>query len=236
MLCSDFELEPFAILAHLNPYDLTFTFSRFLSEEAAELPGGHALANLRAPLLLSNAAWYPKVGELAGVAEWYAARGLHPALIVPVVRDADLERALMEGPFLLERAFRFRDVEPVGLEGDTVVEQVSWAQGRTLGETFAAAYGEPAYGVALGAALTKAMQAHPNITAYVAYQNEAVGAMVVFESEVLVATLLSDADGALEARLQAEARDRNLTPYVLEPLDENVSVKDGRSFERWSIS
>ena len=200
------------------------------------MPGGHALANLHAPLLLSNAAWYPKVGELSSVAEWYASRNLHPALIVPAVREAELGRALHEGPFLLERAFRFRDVESVELEGDTVVEQVSWAQGRTLGELFSTAYGEPAYGVAFGAALTKAMQAHPAVTAYVAYKNEAIGAMVVFEGKVLAAMLMSNADGALEARLAGEAQNRNLTPYVLEPLDEGVTVKDGRSFERWSIS
>ena len=179
--------------------------------------------------MLSNAAWYPKVGELTSVADWYASRNLHPALIVPAVREAELGRALDEGPFLLERAFRFRDVESVSLESDTVVEQVSWAQGRTLGELFAIKYGEPAYGVALGATLTKAMQAHPAVTAYVAYKNEAIGAMVVFEGEVLAATLISDADGALEARLQEEAQSRNLTPYVLEPLDEGVTVK-GRAF------
>ena len=220
----------------MNPYDLAFTFARFLSEEETELPGGHALANLRAPLLLSNAAWYPKVGELAGVAEWYAARNLHPALVTPAVREAELERALTEGPFLFERAFRFRDVEPVNMEGETVVEQVSWAQGRTLGDIFTAQYGQPAYGVALGATLTKAMQAHPALTAYVAYRDEAVGAMVVFEDRVLAAMFMADADGALETRLQAEARDKNLTPYVLEPLPEGTSAKDERSFERWSIS
>ena len=217
-------------------YSCAFEFWQCLSEEEAKLPGGHALANLHTPLLLSNAAWYPEVGELASVAEWYASRNLHLALIVPAVREAELERALDEGPFLLERAFRFRDVEPVGLESDTVVEQVSWAQGRTLGETFATEYGELAYGVALGATLTKAMQAHPAITAYVAYKDEAVGAMVVFGGEVLAAMLMADADGALEARLAEEARDRNLTPYVLEPLPEGTSVKDERSFERWSIS
>ncbi len=217
-------------------HNLAFAFSRLLSEEEVKLPSGHALANLHTPLLLSNAAWYPEVGGLASVAEWYASRNLHPAIVVPAVREAELERALDEGPFLLERAFRFRDVEPAGLESDTVVEQVSWAQGRTLGETFATEYGEPAYGVALGATLTKAMQAHPAITAYVAYKDEAVGAMVVFGGEVLAAMLMADADGALEARLAEEARDRNLTPYVLEPLPEGTSVKDERSFERWSIS
>ena len=217
-------------------HNLAFAFSRLLSEEEVKLPSGHALANLHAPLLLSNAAWYPQVGELASVAEWYASRNLHPAIIVPAVRGAELERALKEGLFLLGRAFRFRDVEPAGLESDAVVEQVSWAQGRTLGETFATEYGELAYGVALGATLTKAMQAHPAITGYVAYKDEAVGAMVVFEGEALAAMLMSDADGALEVRLAEEARSRNLTPYVLEPLPEGVTVKDGRSFERWSIS
>ena len=219
-------------------YDLAFTFARFLSEEEAELPGGHALANLRAPLLLSNAAWHPNAGELAGVAEWYAARHLHPALVVPAVREVELERALIKGRFRFEQNFHFRNVKPVGSESETVVEQVSWAQGRTLGELFAVRYGEPAYGVALGATLTRAMQAHPALTAYVAYQGEAVGAMVVLEDEdkVLTAMLMADADGALEARLAEEARGRNLTPYVLEPLDESVSVKDEHSFERWSIS
>ena len=64
---------------------------------------------MKVPYLLSNAAWYPKPGELQSVAEWYAERGLPPALIAALetVKDA-LERTLQEGPFRLEQSFYFR--------------------------------------------------------------------------------------------------------------------------------
>ena len=115
-----------------------------------------------------------------------------------------------------------------------MTEQVSWAQGLVLGEHLAAHYGQGAYGVHLGAALTAAMQRSPDIVSFAAYdRDEVAGALVALErGETLSAMMLS---GPLETRLSQEAVSRGLRALVLEPLPEGVRVENGRSLERWSI-
>lgn len=217
-------------------YDHAFRFWQRLSETQADLSGGRALANLSAPFLLANAAWYPQPGSLQSVAEWYTECGLPPALVAPMLKDSDLERTLKEGPFMRERRFGFRKLEPAPeADDETVVEQVSWAQGRTLGDLLAARYEMLQYGVAVGAALTRAMQKSEGITGYVAYRDEAVGAMVSLEGDgVLAAMVLVDRENTLSARLVAEAEGRGLAPYVLE-LESESETEGVMGLERWSI-
>jgi len=219
-------------------YDAAFSFWKLLAGECERLSGTVALANSEAPLLLSNAVWYPEPGSFSEVAAWYAERDLPAALVVPAQRGEALERTLREG-FGLERAFSFLPLTaPNSLSGSyaEVVEQVSWAQGRVLGEVIAAHYGLPEYDVALGGVLTRVMQAHPNVTGYLAYAEGAVGAMVVYEAEgTLAAMLLAGAREALEARLMVEAQEQKLDAYVLEALGNGITARDARSLERWSF-
>ena len=218
----------------MDAYALAFAFWRLLAAEEVEVGGSTLLANPDVPLLLSNAAWFPQVDDFQAVAKWYTERDIVPALILPAVRGGAFEEALQGSAFTLERAFTFRGVDEP-LDADTLItEQVSWAQGRTLGEHLAAHYGFPAYGVQLGAAITRAMQRCPKIVSFAAYdEDEVVGTLVAFEREdSLNAAMLS---GDLEVRLHQEAQSRNLRAFVFEPLPGGVTLKGEASLERWSI-
>ena len=215
-------------------YDLSFTFWSLLSTETAELAGGTALAHAEVPYLLSNAAWYPRPGELKSVAEWYAARDLPPALVVPGLRDDVLERTLQDGPFDLEQSFVFRPAE-VTDTSQNVVEQVSWAQTRYAGDLLASFYGQPDLAVAIAKSLTNAMQQNSDVQTFLAYQSEPVGTMVTFEKEKTLSSMLLVESGGLESRLVLEAAARGSTAFVLEPLPTGVTFRSRRSLERWSI-
>ena len=216
-------------------YSLAFNFWRLLATEETKVGGSVALANPTAPLLLSNAAWFPKAADLQSIATWYAERSIMPALMVPAVRDRAFSEVLMESAFSLERSFTFRELAaPLETDANLFTEQVSWAQGRVLGEHLAAHYGYPDYGVALGAAITSAMQRSSQIISFIAYDaDQVVGAFVAFEQEGLLSAIMHA--GEVEARLYQEALSRELQASMLEPLPEGVTVHNERSLERWSI-
>ena len=214
-------------------YDFAFSFWSLLSTEQAEISGGRALAHSEVPYLLSNAAWYPRPGELKSVTEWYAARDLPPALIVPGERDDAVEHILQDGPFTVEQSFIFRAAEPD--EAASVVEQVSWAQTRYAGELLAGFYGQPELAVAVAKSLTNAVQQSPAVQVFLAYEDEPVGTMVAFERENALSSMLLVESGGLEPRLAQEAAARGLQAFVLEPLPAGVTFRSRRSLERWSI-
>ena len=213
-------------------YDLAFAFWHHLTTEQANLPGGTALANTNVPYLLSNAAWYPKLGQLQSVAEWYAVCELPPALIVPGRKEDDIERTLQEGPFMLERGFTFR--EALETHSETLVEQVDWRQTRYAGALLARHYEQPDLELAIASSLADAMQKNPSVQAFLSYKEDPVGAMVTFErDDTLTAMLLVDGDGGLETRLAQDAARRGLKGLVLEALPDGVTA--GGGLERWSI-
>ena len=214
-------------------YALTFDFWRRLATEEGEVGSSTALANENVPLLLSNAAWFPRADDVQEVAAWYTEKGIVPALILPMVRDEAFSEALKESEFTLERSFTFREVkEP--LQHSDLTEQVSWAQGRILGEHLAERYGFPTYGVQLGTAITAAMQRSPDIASFAAYSaDEVAGALVAFEQEGALSAMMIS--GTLEARLYQEAASRDLQAFIFEPLPKGITVKDEASLERWSI-
>ena len=217
----------------MNTYTLAFDFWRLLSTEEVKWESSVFLANSKVPLLLSNAAWFTKADDFQNIAVWYAERDIVPALIVPAVRDEVFDEALRGSGFNLEHAFSFQMLDEP-LDSDLITEQVSWAQGRVLGEHLAAHYGEPTYGVALGAAVTKAMQQCPEIISFAAYDaDEVAGALVAFECGSSLSTMMMS--GNLESRLYQEALSREVQASVLEPLPEGVTVKNKASLERWSV-
>ena len=215
-----------------DAYTLAFDFWRLFSSEEAEVGSAVALANEKVPLLLSNAAWFPQT-DFQEVAVWYGEKSIVPALILPAMRNETFDEALQGSGFTLERAFTFREVEDP-LETTDFVEQVSWAQGRILGEHLAAYYGQSAYGVQLGAAITAAMQRSPDIVSFAAYgADEVAGALVAFERKGSLSAMMYSS--ALEARLVQEAVSRALRATIFEPLPEGVTLKSEASLERWSI-
>ena len=175
-----------------------------LATQQEKLAGGFALANLELPLLLSNAAWYPQVGQLNTVAEYYAKRKLPPALIVSGIKDKTLERTLLEGPFTLEQTFGFVQYE--SYETSIIVEQTSWLQSRNSADLLSNHYGESQWNLGLAQTLSKAMQADSRIQNYLAYDSKPVAAMITFtEKPFHVAMLFSDYQGALWNRLEQDA-------------------------------
>lgn len=216
-------------------YARSFDFWRLFATEEVEVGKSLILANPKVPLLLSNAAWFPKMADVGRIATWYIERDIVPALIVPALRDEAVNEALAGSAFMLEQSFTFRNLETPGDSADLISEQVSWAQGRVLGEHLAAPYGYPSYGVALGTALTGAMQRCPQIVSFAAYgvSGEVAGALVAFEHGDSLGAMMHS--GEMESRLYEEAASRELKAVVLEPLPEGVSVKSEMSLERWSI-
>ncbi|MDZ7703918.1 MAG: hypothetical protein U5L04_05470 [Trueperaceae bacterium] len=227
----------------MDIYARAFDFWQTLADDVATLPGGDALVNPHVPLLLSNAAWYPKPGHLAGLADWYAARDIPLALVVPHQRGAELDTMLAEGPLGLEHPFYLRPPHTENTDQDVVVEQLGWTHTRTLGEFLCAHYGVPSYGLGLANTLAKAMQRRPDITAFAAYDaDETVGALVTFEAEDALIGMFCAGRGGLEPRLAFEADSRSLTPYILDldgdkPSNEHSDNPSASPcFERWSIT
>jgi hypothetical protein len=231
-----------------GPYELAFAFWKLLSYEQAELPGGVALANLEVPMLLSNAAWFPRAGGLRTVAAWYDERGLNAALVAPASKGAALERSLQEGPFGLEATFTLAEPGPA-TASSLVVEQASWAQARVAADRLASHYGFPDYGPALGKTLARAMQAEPAIGLYLTYDDGAhdngahddapLAAMVTFDVATferdgsLTAMLMSEPRAPLTERLLREAGARRRKAQVFEAAP--AGAERDAVLEYWSI-
>jgi hypothetical protein len=219
-----------------DAYDFAFAFWSLLTTERENLPGGIALANLEAPFLLANAAWYPKVGELKTVAEWYAKRGLPPALIVPSVRDEDLEHTLREGPFRREQTFSFSPVSVTSLlrQNHRTIEQASWLQSRVVSELLAVYFGQTDFALGMSQTLSRAMQDSSQIRIYIAYQTQKpLAAMVTFEQHGTLAAMLNSQPQLFTQTLLQEADTFKMMPYLFETSARADSPS--LSLERWSI-
>jgi hypothetical protein len=220
-----------------NTYDFAFAFWSLLTTEREDLPGGVTLANLEAPFLLSNAAWYPKVGEFKTIAEWYAKRGLPPALIVPSARDEDLERTLREGPFRPEQTFSFSPVSVASLlrQNHRTIEQASWLQSRVTAELLATHFGGAEFAVGMSQTLSRAMQNSNHIRNYIAYQtNKPIAAMVTFEQHGTLTAMLVNSTHIFTQTLLQEADTFKMMPYLFETSD-GANTNTSLSLERWSI-
>jgi hypothetical protein len=217
-------------------YDFAFNFWSLLTTEREELPGGVALANLETPFLLANAAWYPKVGELKTVAEWYAKRDLPPAVIVPSLREEGLERTLQEGPFRLEQTFCFSPVSTPSLLrlNQHKVEQSSWLRSRVAADLLTNTFGQPEWAFALSQTLAKALQSSSQIHSYLAYQDKAVASMITFEEGGSVAAMLTSDASRFTQTLLEEASNLSLKPYVFAEAASSA-VTTELCLERWSI-
>jgi hypothetical protein len=218
-----------------NAYTFAFSFWSLLTTEREDLEGGITLANLETPFLLSNAAWYPKAGELKTIAKWYAKRGLPPALVVPSVRDEDTEHTLREGPFILEQTFCFSPVttSPLLRLNQYTVEQSSWLRSRVAADLLASSFGGTKWSFALSQTLSRALQNSSQIRSYLAYQDKAVASMITFEENGTLAAMLTSDVGQFTKTLLEEAGNLGLKPCIFE-----VASVDGNSelcLERWSI-
>jgi hypothetical protein len=225
-------------MSNSNLYDVAFTFWSHLATEHEPLAGGIALANLEVPFLLANAAWYPKVGDLKTVAAWYAKRSLPPALIVPALREPDLERTLRDGPFTLEQRFIFQSIHVASLlrMQTIIVEQTAWTQARVTGDLLAQHFGEEGLGVAIGKQISGAMQSSSQIRNYIAYDTKPIAAMVTFEYNGILAAMLSSDAKLFSQTLLQEAGHVGLEAHFFETIDlETYQENNSLALERWSI-
>lgn len=217
---------------HVTDYDHAFGFWRLLAESYAPLGSSKALVNTTAPIVLSNALWYPEPESIAEMGDFYREQGVAASCFLSARLDDGLFQALALSNAGFSRTAQYGLTAVAAPEpADPSVEQVSWAQARTLGDVIASVYELSPYAVAVGQALALAMQLEGDLTAFVAYDGPPVGAMVTLETpENLVAfvleTLTGAADGALRARLCLEAGTRAKGAFVFEP----TSTGD---FELW---
>lgn len=206
----------------MTDYDYAFGFWRLLAESYVPLGGSKALVNTEAPIVLSNALWYPKPESIAEMGDFYREQGVAAACFLSAILDDGLFQALALSSAGFSRTAQYGLTPVAAAEpADLNVEQVSWAQARALGEVIASVYELRPYAVAVGQALALAMQLEDDLTAFVAHDGPPVGAMMTLETpENLVAfvleTLTGTADTALRARLCFEAGTRGKGALVFE--------------------
>ena len=205
-----------------HEYDQAFRFWRLLAETSAAFGRSRALVNTAAPIVFSNALWYPEPESVAEARDFYSEQRVLPSCFLSSALDDDLLQtlALTNAGFSCTARYGFSPVT-ASQPSDVNVEQVSWAQTRTLGEVIAAKYALSPYAVAVGQALALALQLEKAVGAFIAYDGKPVGAMVTLESESLTAFALEalspEADAALRARLAFEAETRGKRAFMLEP-------------------
>ena len=204
-------------------YDRAFSFWRLLAGASAPVGPSKALVNTSAPFVLSNALWYPEPESVAELNDVYDEQDVLPSCFLSAALDAELYQtlALSNGGFARVAQYGFNSVSG-STQSDLAVEQVSWAQTRSLGEVIAAAHNLSSYAVAVGQTLALALQLEPALSAFIAYDEKPVGAMVTrSESGTVTAYVLEAlspaADAALRARLAFEAGAQGKQAQVFEP-------------------
>lgn len=218
---------------------LIFSFWSLLAEQTV-LEAGQALTNLDIPFYLSNAVWQPDLINTGLIKHFYENKNLPPALIVSALKTPNLEAQLEHSPFEFECSFVLREAHLREAQvTETVVEQVSWSQMRYASQILANHYEQPELTLTLSKQLSEAMQKHPQINAFIAYNttsSEPVGTMITHETNSsLTAHLLIDKDGSLEQRLHTDAKHQNKSAFVLEQLPESTKAATQFGLERWSI-
>ena len=216
----------------MTNYDRAFSFWRMLAETSAPVGPSKALFNTSAPFVLSNALWYPEPESVAELNDIYGEQDVSPSCFLSAALDADLYQtlALSNAGFARVAQYGFRPLSG-STQSDLVVEQVSWAQARALGDVLTAAYDLERYAVAVGQTLALALQLEPALSAFVAYDERPVGAMVArSEPEAVTAYVLSAlspaAADALRARLAFEAQVQGKQAQVFGPSETGA-------FELW---
>jgi hypothetical protein len=219
-----------------DTYAFAFSFWSLLTTEREDLPGGTALANLEVPFLLANAAWSPKGNELKTIAEWYAQHNLPPAVIVPSIRENDLEHILQESSFRLEQTFCFSPIAPPSLLhlNQHTVEQSSWLRSRVAADLLASSFGGAEWAFALSQTLSRALQDSRQIHSYLAYQDKAVASMITFEQGGILAAMLTSDASRFTQTLSEEATNLGFKAYNFEAVMTS-NVNAALCLERWSI-
>ncbi len=205
----------------MTSYDHAFGFWRLLAETSVSLGRSKALVNTAAPIILSNALWYPEPESIAQMGDFYREQGVLPSCFLSSELDDKLLQALAltNAGFSRTAQYGFNPVA-ASQPSDVSVEQVSWAQARALGEVIAVAHDSP-YAVAVGRTLALALQLEGALAAFIAYDGPPVGAMVTLTTTELTAFVLESlsesADAALRARLASDAQTRGKAAFVFEP-------------------
>ena len=210
-----------------NEYNDAFGFWRLLAEIYTPLGESKALVNTAAPIILSNALWYPEPESIAEAHDFYGEQGVSASCFLSAELDDGLFQTLALSNASFSRTAQYSFTQhgftPVAAvkPNSLAVEQVSWAQTRTLGEVIAVNYALSPYAVAVGQSLALALQLEPTLSAFVAYDGKPVGAMVVQEladnlTAFVLESLTQEADTALRARLQFEAETQGKSAFIFE--------------------
>jgi hypothetical protein len=212
----------------MNDYDDAFTFWRLLAETSVPFGSGKALLNESAPIVLSNALWYPDAESIAELRAFYAEQGVTASCFLDTARDTDLftTLALTNANFTRTACYALLPL-PEMRTSPLVTEQVSWTQARALAQVIAQRDELDAYAVITGQTLALALQLEPNLNAFIAYDETPVGAMLTLETSarllgMVLESLTPDASKSLRTRLTLEARTRDKPAFVFEQTEEGA--------------
>ena len=215
-----------------NLYDDAFTFWRLLAETSVPFGSGKALLNESAPIVLANALWYPDAESIPELAPFYAEQGIRASCFLDAERDPNLliTLALTNADFSRTAQYALEPA-PKGQHASLPVEQVSWTQARALAEVIAQRDDLSDYAVVTGQTLALALQLEPSLSAYIAYDDVPVGAMLTLETPtrllaMVLESLTPEAEEALLERLALEADIRGKPAFVF-------TQTEGGGLELW---
>lgn len=203
-----------------NLYDDAFTFWRLLAETSVPFGSSKALLNESAPIVLANALWYPDAESIPELAPFYAEQGVIASCFLDAERDPNLLVTLALTNANFSRTAQYAlEPAPTYQDASLPVEQVSWTQARSLADVIAQRDAMADYAVVTGQTLALALQLEPALSAYIAYDDAPVGAMLTFETParllaMVLESLTPEAEAALRKRLSLEADTRGKPAFI----------------------
>lgn len=215
-----------------TPYDDAFTFWRLLAETSVPFGTGKALLNESAPIILSNALWYPDAESIPELRAFYDEQGISASCFLDTARDPDLLVTLALTNANFSRAACYALLPLTETDASPLMtEQVSWTQARALAEVIAQRDELDDYAVVTGQTLALALQVEPSLNAFIVYSDKPdekpVGAMLTLETParllaMVLEALTAGAETSLRARLALEAQTRQKPAFVFERTEEGT--------------
>jgi hypothetical protein len=193
------------------------------------LEGVKFLENSNLPILEVNAGFPNSVSDIAKLEQDFLARGKSGILVLP--DDENLELAASNAQFQVYSSLVLLEMQSE--VNDLIVEQVSWTQATTLARVWCSQHQALDWQDFVAKEIASAMQQHPNLTAYLSFENhEPVGMMIALEPGF--AGWVAGETKALQALTQRLGSDFGRAVVAL-PLEQISLFPKAREIGRWSV-
>jgi hypothetical protein len=193
------------------------------------LENAQFLENSGLPILEVNAGYPLEVADVAKLEQAFHDRGKPGILILP--DDPNLELASSNAQFQPYSSLVMLEVQSDA--NDLVVEQVSWTQATALAKVWCVQHQALNWQEFITKEITRGMQQHPNLTAYLAFEDhEPTGMMIALETGF--AGWIAGKSRALQALTHRLSSDFT-EAVVTMPLEKLEMLPNDRVLDRYSI-